>query len=137
MLCDREGIILSWTLGEFFIVFPFKLKSAEFMSGVFPLIVGAFSDVMEELELNFSFAGAEFRIVFSFSILSVWISSGVFSLFDDLFLSELMLEFEFTFSFVLVELVTSEFSLALAIKYECKLCAVGLLLYFCYQAPLQ
>ena len=66
--------------------------------GHFYYLLVAFSDVIDELELSFSFAEAEFWIVFSFSILSVWILSGVFSLLDDLLISELMLEFEFTFS---------------------------------------
>ena len=63
MLCDTEGPISSGILGEFFVVFPFTLKSVQFMSRVFLLIVGAFSDVMEELEVNFSFADAEFWIL--------------------------------------------------------------------------
>ena len=66
--------------------------------GHFYYLLVAFSDVIDELELSFSFAEAEFWIVFSFSILSVWILSGVFSLLDDLLISEIMLEFEFTFS---------------------------------------
>ena len=54
--------------------------------------------------VNVSFAEAEFSIMFSFSILSAWILSGVFLLPDDLLLSELMLEFEFIYSFAIVEL---------------------------------
>ena len=127
MLCNRGGPILSTISAEFFIVFPFTIKSVQFMSGAFLLIVAAFSDVMEELELNFSFAEAEFWIVFSFSMLSAWILSGVFSLLDDLLISELTLEFEFTFSFAIVEFVTSEFSLVLIINYESNPCTVGLL----------
>ena len=53
------------------------LKSVQFMSEVFPLLLGAFSVIMKEPELSFSFAEAEFCIVFSFSILSAWILSGV------------------------------------------------------------
>ena len=52
---------------------------------------------------------------------------SVFSLLDVLLMSELMLEFESTFSFPIVESGTSEFSLAITIKYESKPCAVGLL----------
>lgn len=63
MLCDTEGPISSGILGEFFVVFPFTLKSVQFMSRVFLPIVGAFSDVMEELEVNFLFADAEFWIL--------------------------------------------------------------------------
>ena len=64
MLCDTEGPISSGILGEFFVVFPFTLKSVQFVSRVFLLaIVGAFSDVTEELEVNFSFADAEFWIL--------------------------------------------------------------------------
>ena len=63
MLCDTEGPI-SGILGEFFVVFPFTLKSVQFISRVFLLaIVGAFSDVTEELEVNFSFADAEVWIL--------------------------------------------------------------------------
>ena len=52
----------------------FILKSAvKFMIEVFPLFVGGFSDIMEEPEINFSFAEAEFWIVFSFRILSAWV----------------------------------------------------------------
>ena len=101
MLCDRGGPISVRISAEFFVVIPFALKPVQFMSGAFQLIVWAFSDVMKELDLNFSFAEAEFWIVFSFSILSRWILSGVFSLLDDLLMSELMLEFEFTFSFAI------------------------------------
>lgn len=54
------------------------------MSRVLPPIVGTFPDVMEELELNFSFAEAEIWIVFSFSVLPASILSVVFSLLDDL-----------------------------------------------------
>ena len=54
-------------------------------------------------------------------------ATSVFSLLDNLLISELMLEFESTFLFVLVVSVTSEFHLALIIKYESKPCAVGLL----------
>ena len=44
--------------------FGFTLKSVQFISRVFLLaIVGAFSDVTEELEVNFSFADAEFWIL--------------------------------------------------------------------------
>ena len=39
------------------------------MSEVFPVFVGTFSDIMEETELNFSFAETEFWIVFSFPII--------------------------------------------------------------------
>ena len=39
------------------------------MSGVFPVFAVAFSDIMEETELNFSFAETEFLIVSFFSIL--------------------------------------------------------------------
>ena len=60
------------------------LELAQFMSKVLPLIVGTFPDVMEELELNFSFAEAETWIVFSFSVLPASILSVVFSLLDDL-----------------------------------------------------
>ena len=63
--CDRGRPVSSRISVEFF-VFPFTLKSVQFMSRSFLLIVGAFSDVMEELELNFSFAKAEFWIVFFF-----------------------------------------------------------------------
>ena len=108
MLHERGGPVSPRILVEFFIVFPFTLKSVQFMSGVFPLIVGAFSDAMEKLELNFSFAETEFWIVFTLSILSAFILSGVFSLFDDLLITEVILEFELTFSFAFV---TSEFSL--------------------------
>ena len=94
---DREGLILSRISAEFFIVFPFTLKSAQFMSGLFSLFVGALSNIMEEFELNFSFVKVEFRIVFSFSILLAWILSGLFPLLYDLLISELMLEFGFTF----------------------------------------
>ena len=52
---------------------------------------------------------------------------SVFSLLDVLLMSEPMLEFESTFSFPILESVTSEFSLALTIKYESKPYAVGLL----------
>ena len=90
MLRKKQGIIFSRILAEFFIVFPFKLKSAQYMSKVFSLFAeylskvfslfaGFLSDIMEEFELKFSFAEAEFRIVFSFSILSVWFSFGVFA----------------------------------------------------------
>ena len=41
---------------------------------------------------------------------------SIFSLLDDLLISELMLEFEYTFSFPIVESVTSEFPLELKIK---------------------
>ena len=63
--CDRGRPVSSRISVEFF-VFPFTLKSVQFMSRSFLLIVGAFSDVTEELELNFSFAKAEFWIVFFF-----------------------------------------------------------------------
>ena len=66
MLCSRGSPILSTISAEFFIVFPFALKSVQFMSGAFLLILAAFSDVMEELELNFSFAEAEFGSCFLF-----------------------------------------------------------------------
>ena len=92
--CDRGRPVSSRLSAEFFVVFPFTLKSVQFMSRSFLLIVRTFSDVMEELELNFSFPKAEFWIIFFFSILSAWILSGVFSLLDDLLISELMLEFE-------------------------------------------
>ena len=84
MLCDRGGLILSRISTECFIVFPFTLKSAQFMTGVFPLIAGEFSDVMEELEFDFSFAGAEFRIVFFFNTISMGFIWGTYSLLDDL-----------------------------------------------------
>ena len=86
------------------------------MSVLFQVIVAALSDVKEKRKC--SFAEAEFSIMFSFSILSAWILSGVFLLPDDLLLSELMLEFEFIYSFAIVDFVISEFSLALTIKYE-------------------
>ena len=54
-------------------------------------------------------------------------ATSLFSLLDDLLILELMLELESTFLFVLVVSVTSEFHLALIIKYESKPCAVGLL----------
>ena len=53
--------------------------------------------------------------------------SQVFSLPDNLLVSGLMLEFEFTFSFAIVEFVTSEFFLALTVTYESKPSIVGLL----------
>ena len=53
MLHDRGGPISSRISVEFFIVFPFTLKSVQFMSWAFLLIVGAFSDIMKELGLNF------------------------------------------------------------------------------------
>ena len=40
------------------------------MSGIFSLFVWAFSDIMEEFELNFSFPESEFWTVFSFSVFS-------------------------------------------------------------------
>ena len=46
--------------------------------------------------------------MFSFSILSAWILSVLFSLLDDFLISEIMLEFEFTFSFAIAKFVTSE-----------------------------
>ena len=92
--CDRGRPVPSRLSAEFFVVFPFTLKSVQFMSRSFLLIVRTFSDVMEELELNFSFPKAEFWIIIFFLILSAWILSGVFSLLDDLLISELMLEFE-------------------------------------------
>ena len=46
------------------------IKSAQFMSGIFSLFVWAFSDIMEEFELNFSFPESEFWTVFSFSVFS-------------------------------------------------------------------
>ena len=59
MLCDRGGTISPRISAEFFVVFPFTLKPVQFMSGAFLLIVWAFSDVMEEPQLNFSFAEAD------------------------------------------------------------------------------
>ena len=68
---------------------PFTLKSKQFMSEVFPVFVGTFSDIMEETELNFSFAETEFWIVFSFliivyiniyNIFIAWALSGLFQL---------------------------------------------------------
>ena len=59
------------------------------MSEVFPVFVGTFSDIMEEIELNFSFAETEFWIVFSFliivyiniyNIFLAWALSGLFQL---------------------------------------------------------
>ena len=142
MLCDRGGPVSSRIWAEFFILFPFTLKSVQFMSRAFLLIVVAFLDVTEERKLNFSFTEAEFWIVISFSILLAWILSGVFSLLDDLLISDLTLEYEFMFSFAIADLtleyefmfsfaiaefVTYEFSFVLTIKYESIPCAVGLL----------
>ena len=127
MLCDRGGPVSSRIWAEFFILFPFTLKSVQFMSRAFLLIVAAFLDVIEERKLNFSFTEAEFWIVISFSILLAWILSGVFSLLDDLLISDLTLEYEFMFSFAIAEFVTYEFSFVLTIKYESIPCAVGLL----------
>ena len=79
MLGKKEGIIFSRISAELFFVFPFKLKSAQYMSKVFSLFSGFLSDIMEEFELKFSFAEAEFWIAFSFSILSAWVSFGVFA----------------------------------------------------------
>ena len=53
MLRHRVVPISSRLSGEFFVMFPFTLKSAQFISGVFTLIVN--SDVMEELELILPF----------------------------------------------------------------------------------
>ena len=53
ILCDRTSLILSKILGEFFDVFPFALKSVQFMNEVFPLF-------LEEPELNVSVADAKF-----------------------------------------------------------------------------
>ena len=53
--------------------------------------------------------------------------SQVFSLPDNLLVSGLMLEFEFTFSFAKVEFVTSDFFLELTVTYESKPCIVCLL----------
>ena len=50
-------------MGEFFDVFPFALKSVQFMNEVFPLF-------LEEPELNVSVAEAKFWIVFLLSALS-------------------------------------------------------------------
>lgn len=59
------------------------------MSGVFPVFAVAFSDIMEETELNFSLAETEFWIVFSFPIIVyiniyniflAWALSGLFQL---------------------------------------------------------
>ena len=60
---DRGGLILSRISAEFFNVFPFALKSVQFTSELFPLFVGAFSNIMEKPELSFPFAEAEFWIV--------------------------------------------------------------------------
>ena len=73
----KEGIIFSRISAKFFIVFPFKLKSAQYISKVFSLFAGLLSDIMEEFELKFYFAEAEFWILFSFSILSAWVSIEV------------------------------------------------------------
>ena len=92
-------------------MFPFKLKSAQYLSKVFSLYAGLFtiSDIMEEFELKFSFVEAEFWIVLSFSILSAGFHLKY--LLDDSLISEVMLESGFTLSFAIVEFITSEFSL--------------------------
>ena len=74
MLRKKQGIIFSRILAEFFIVFPFKLHSAQSMSKVFSLFAGLLSDIMEEFALKFSFSEAELWIAFSFSILLAWVS---------------------------------------------------------------
>ena len=106
MLRKKEGIIFSRIP-----VFPFKLKSAQYLSKVFSLYAGLFtiSDIMEEFELKFSFVEAEFWIVLSFSILSAGFHLKY--LLDDSLISEVMLESGFTLSFAIVEFITSEFSL--------------------------
>ena len=48
-------------------------------------------------------------------------------LLDESLISEVMLESEFMFSFAIIELIISEFSLTLIMKYESKPCTVGLL----------
>ena len=58
MLRDRQKLILPKISAEFFILFPFKLKSSQFIIGKFSLFSGALSDVMEEFKLIFSFAEA-------------------------------------------------------------------------------
>ena len=60
MLRKKEGIIFSRISAKFFIVFPFKLKSAQHISKVFSLFAGLLSDITEEFELKFSFLEAEF-----------------------------------------------------------------------------
>ena len=104
MLRKKEGIIFSRIP-----VFPFKLKSAQYLSKVFSLYAGLLSDIMEEFELKFSFVEAEFWIVLSFSILSAGFHLKY--LLDDSLISEVMLESGFTLSFAIVEFITSEFSL--------------------------
>ena len=72
-------IIFSRISAEFFIVFPFKLKSKQYMSGAFPPFAGLSSGIMEEFELKFSFLQGEFWIAFPFSISSACVSSEVFA----------------------------------------------------------
>ena len=66
MLRKKEGVIFLRISDEFFNVFPCKLKARQYMSGVFSLLAGLLSDIMEEFELKFSFAAAEFWVAFFF-----------------------------------------------------------------------
>ena len=67
--------IVSRISAKFLNVFPFTF--------LFLLFVGAFPDIMEDPELNFSFAEAKFYIMLSFSIVSRWILSGVSTLLNE------------------------------------------------------
>ena len=58
--------MLSRISAELFNVFLFTLKSVQFMSEIFQLYVGSFSDIMEEPELNFSLPEGNFRSCFLF-----------------------------------------------------------------------
>ena len=62
----RGGLMLSRISAELFNVFLFTLKSVQFMSEIFQLYVGAFSDIMEEPELTFSLPEGNFRSCFLF-----------------------------------------------------------------------
>ena len=74
---------------DFFIVFPFKLKTAQFMSGAFLIIVGGVFRYYGRTEIFI--CRNRILIAFSSSMLSAWILSAVFSLLNDLLISELML----------------------------------------------
>ena len=122
MLRKKEGVIFLRISDEFFNVFPCKLKARQYMSGVFSLLAGLLSDIMEEFELKFSFAAAGFWVAFFFF---QYYKHGFHLEYflDDSLILEVMLESDFTFSFAIAEFIISGFS----IKCESKPSTVGLL----------
>ena len=78
MLCDRRGLILSTISAEF--LFPFTLKSVQFMNVLFQLIVAALSDVKEKCKLKcFICRSRILDRVFFFNIISKDFTWGIFT----------------------------------------------------------